>query len=66
MATNLDIDEHLIAEAVRLGGHKSKKAAVTQALIEYTRRLEQMNIIALFGKVTFDPGYEYKSQRAKR
>ena len=66
MATNLDIDERLIDEAVRLGGHKTKKAAVTQALIEYTRRLEQMKILSLFGKVSFDPEYDYKAQRTKR
>jgi len=35
MATNLQIDDKLILKAVRLGGHKTKKAAVSKALIEY-------------------------------
>lgn len=34
MATNLQIDDTLIHKAVKLGGHKTKKAAVTKALVE--------------------------------
>ena len=65
MATNLQIDDGLIDEAVRLGGHKTKKAAVTEALVEYTRHLQQLKILSMFQKVDFDPDYDYKSQRAK-
>jgi Arc/MetJ family transcription regulator len=65
MATNLQLDETLIEEAVRLGGHKTKKAAVTQALIDYTQRLQQLKVLSMFGKVDFDPDYEYKAQRAR-
>jgi len=35
MATSLDIESNLLEAAMRAGGHKTKKAAVTQALIEY-------------------------------
>ncbi|MCF8053379.1 MAG: type II toxin-antitoxin system VapB family antitoxin, partial [Desulfobacterales bacterium] len=49
MATNLNIDDGLIRKAVELGGHKTKKAAVTQALIEYIQQLEQQKILSLFG-----------------
>ena len=65
MATNLQIDDALIQEAVRLGGHKTKKSAVTQALIEYTRHLQQLRVLSLFGKVDFEPDYDYKSQRER-
>ena len=65
MATNLQIDDRLIEEAVRLGGHKTKKAAVTQALIDYTRHLQQLKMLSMFGQVDFDPDYDYKAQRAK-
>jgi Arc/MetJ family transcription regulator len=41
MATNLQIDDKLILKAVRLGGHKTKKDAVSKALIEYIQHLEQ-------------------------
>lgn len=65
MATNLQIDDKLIQKAVRLGGHKTKKAAVSEALIEYIRNLEQEKILSMFGAVEYDPEYDYKSQRRK-
>jgi Arc/MetJ family transcription regulator len=65
MATNLQLDDRLIRKAVMLGGHRTKKAAVTQALTDYVRHLQQEKILSLFGKVDFDPDYDYKKQRAK-
>ncbi len=66
MATNLDLDDKLIREAVRLGGHRTKRAAVTQALVEYVQHLEQLRVTELFGTVDIDPAYDYKAQRRKR
>jgi Arc/MetJ family transcription regulator len=65
MATNLQLDDRLIAEAVTLGKHRTKKEAVTQALTDYIRHLRQERILDLFGTVDFDPAYDYKRQRAK-
>lgn len=65
MATNLQLDDTLIRQAVALGSHRTKKAAVTQALTDYIRHLRQEKILDLFGAVDFDPGYDYKRQRAK-
>ncbi len=65
MATNLQIDDTLIRKAVKLGGHKTKKSAVTEALEEYVNHLEQRKILSLFGKVDIDPDYDYKQQRAR-
>jgi Arc/MetJ family transcription regulator len=64
MATNLQIDDSLIVKAVKLGGHRTKKAAVTEALSEYIRNLEQNKIPDMFGTVDFDTEYDYKKQRA--
>jgi hypothetical protein len=66
MATNLSIDEHLLEEALRAGGHRTKKATVNEALEEYIRRRRQLGVVALFGKVDIDPRYDYKTQRRKR
>jgi Arc/MetJ family transcription regulator len=63
--TNLQLDDRLIDEAVRLGGHKTKRAAVTQALVDYTQRLRQLKVLSEFGKVDFEPDYDYKTQRSK-
>lgn len=65
MATNLQLDDKLIQQAVALGGHRTKRAAVTQALSDYIRNLQQERILDLFGKVDFTPEYDYKRQRAK-
>jgi Arc/MetJ family transcription regulator len=67
MATNLAIDDRLIEDAKRIGGHKTKKEAVTAALSEYVRRREQLAILDLAGKLEYNPDYSYKQlRRAKR
>jgi len=65
MATNLQLDDRLIRRAVRMGGHPTKRAAVTQALVDYVRRMEQRDIVDLFGTVDYDPAYDPKRQRAR-
>lgn len=63
MATNLAIDDRLLDEAQKVGGHRTKKATVTEALEEYIRHRKQAKILELFGTVEFDPKYDYKKQR---
>lgn len=66
MATNLAIDDALIAKAKEIGRHRTKKAAVTEALEEYIKKHEQMKIIELFGSIDYDESFDYKKQRAKK
>jgi Arc/MetJ family transcription regulator len=42
MAGNLALGDKLLNEALRLGGHRTKKATVTQALQEYVQRRRQL------------------------
>ena len=65
MATNLQLDDELIQKAVRLGGHKTKRAAVSTALVEYVQHLEQERILSMFETVEYDPEYDYKKQRRR-
>ncbi len=65
MPTNLAIDDELLEEALRIGGHRTKKATVTEALREYIQRRKQMKIVDLFGTIDYDPEYDYKSQRRR-
>ena len=58
MAMNLAIDDHLLSEAQRIGGHRTKKATVTEALEEYIQRRKQAKILKLFGTVEFDAKYD--------
>ena len=65
MATNLDIDPHLLERAVRISGERTKTAAVTRALREYIARYEQRRIVELFAALEWDPGYDYKAERTR-
>ncbi|HYY70021.1 MAG TPA: type II toxin-antitoxin system VapB family antitoxin [Terriglobales bacterium] len=66
MPTNLAIDDRLIEEARRTGGHKTKKEAVTAALDEYIRRRKQLEILKLAGAIDYDPTYDYKAARQRK
>jgi Arc/MetJ family transcription regulator len=65
MATNLAIDDRLLEEAQKIGGQRTKKATVTEALNEYIQHRKQTKILELFGAVDFDPKYDHKRQRRK-
>jgi hypothetical protein len=66
MATNLDLDDRLVEQARRVGGHKTKREAVTAALDEYIAHRKQLKILRLFGTVEYDPGYDYKRERRSK
>lgn len=63
MPTNLSIDPDLLDEALQLGGLKTKKETVNQALREYVQRRKQREIVSLFGHMPPDPDYDYKQGR---
>ncbi len=65
MATNLAIDEKLLAEAQRLGGFKTKKSTVNEALKEFIKRHKQREILDLIGKIDIEPDYNYKKHRSR-
>jgi Arc/MetJ family transcription regulator len=66
MATNLKLDDAMIGEAVRVGGHKTKQAAVNAAIAEYVQRRRRLRLLELEGKVEFDPRWDYKKMRHRR
>jgi len=67
MPTNLAIDDRLLKEAQKVGGHRTKRETVTAALEEYVKRHKQQEILSLFGEIEYEPGYDYKNERkAKR
>ena len=65
MATNLQIDNDLIQEALDLGEHRTKRAVVEEALREYVQRRKQLKIIDWFGTIEYEEGYDYKQQRRR-
>lgn len=66
MATNLAISDTLINEAVMVGHHRTKKAAVTVALQEYIQRHRQQQITELFGTIDYAADYNYKKHRQRK
>jgi Arc/MetJ family transcription regulator len=66
MATNLALDDKLIEAAVRAGGHKTKRAAVTAALAEYVRSRRRNQILKWRGQVDYFDDYDYKALRRRQ
>ena len=66
MPTNLAIDDHLLDEALRVGGRKTKRETVNDALREFIQRRQRLELTKLFGTVDYDPKYDYKKERRGR
>jgi Arc/MetJ family transcription regulator len=66
MATNLSLDPELIEQAVKVGGERTKKAAVTRALEEYIARRKQKHLLELMGKLEWNGSFDYKVERSRR
>jgi len=64
--TNLAIDDRLLAMAVRIGGHRTKRATVNEALAEYVQRRRRLRALEALGTIDFDAAYDYKRARKKR
>ena len=65
MATNLAIDPKLLEKALEVSGERTKTAVVTRALEEFIARRRQEKILELFGKLDWDPDYDYKAERSR-
>jgi hypothetical protein len=66
MATNLSIDPDLLDAALQVSGERTKKAAVTKALEEFVARRRQKSLLDLFGKLEWDPSFDYKAERTRK
>jgi len=66
MPTNLNIDDRLLDEALKVGGLRTKRETVNEALREYILRRRRLGLVKQFGKIDFDPAWDYKATRRKR
>jgi Arc/MetJ family transcription regulator len=66
MPTNLAIDDKLLNEALAVGGYKTKRETVNEALREFIQRRERLRLVNLFGKIDYDSKYDYKKERRRR
>jgi len=66
MPTNLAIDDRLLDQALSLGGYRTKRETVNEALREFIQRRKRLELLKLVGKVEYDPRYDYKQERRGR
>ena len=66
MPTNLAIDDELLQQALSVGGHRTKKDTVTEALREYIQRRTQLQLLDLAGSIDYEEDFDYKEQRKLR
>ncbi len=62
MRTNIEIDDELMEQALKIGGVATKKAVVDEALRLFVRIKAQAGIRELFGTVQWDGDLEQSRQ----
>ncbi|MDB5871857.1 MAG: hypothetical protein JWQ07_1299 [Ramlibacter sp.] len=65
MITNIDIDEDLVAEAIKLSGARSKREVVDRALREMVARAHRPRFRDFMGVGDIDPEYDPKAPEAR-
>jgi Arc/MetJ family transcription regulator len=66
MPTNLAIDDQLLEQARSVGGYRTKRETVNEALREFIERRQRLALVELAGRVDYDPKYDYKRDRRAR
>ena len=61
MVTNIDIDESVVSDAMRLTGARTKREVVDRALREMVARAMRPSVRELFGIGGVDPDYDPKA-----
>jgi hypothetical protein len=55
----------MIDQALAVSGERTKKAAVTKALVEFIARRRQKRLLELMGKLDWDSSYDHKAERSR-
>lgn len=63
MRTNIDLNDELVAEAMRITGARTKREVVERALAELVARSKRPSIAGLLGLGGLDPDYDHKVAR---
>jgi hypothetical protein len=61
MITNIDIDESLVAEAMKVSGARTKREVVDRALRDMVARAQRPRFRDFLGVGDIDPGYDPKA-----
>ena len=65
MLTKLAVDDALLREALKVGGKRTKRETVNEALAEYMRRRRRRHVAKLFGTIDFREDWDYKAARRR-
>jgi Arc/MetJ family transcription regulator len=66
MRTNIDIDDVLIDEVMKVANVKTKKEAVHLALQEFLKVKKKKDLFDLAGKIQFEDNFDHKALRHTR
>ena len=66
MKETVAIDHRLLRRAVVIGGLKSQRETVHEALREFVLCRERRKLIKLFGTIDYDQRYNHKRDRKSR
>lgn len=66
MRTNIDIDDALIDEVMKVANVKTKKEAVHLALQEFLKAKKKKDLFDLAGKIQFEDNFDHKALRHTR
>ncbi|MFT4079770.1 type II toxin-antitoxin system VapB family antitoxin [Rhodomicrobium lacus] len=66
MRTNIDLDDTLIDEVMRVANVKTKKEAVHLAMREFLKAKKKKNLFELAGKIDFDAHFDHTGFRHTR
>jgi len=65
MSSTVDFDSELVERVRVLSGAPTRQAAVTAAWREFVARRDQARLRELFGRLEWDPDYDYKRERSR-
>ena len=63
MPSNLAIDDKLLNKALQIGGRKTKRETVNEALSEYVLKRKRKKVLEAFGTVDYYENYNPKKYR---
>lgn len=66
MRTNIELDDALVAEALKLTGAKTKREVIHLALQALIKKSKKKDLFELVGKIDLDPDFDHKKVRRSR
>ena len=63
LRTSLEIDRHLLEEAMELSRVKTKKGVIEIALSEFIEKRKKKDLMDIKGSIEFLDDYDYKQMR---